>query len=225
MDTEKLKTKILSSLLRDSKLSNKEHFAYDYKNLRSILLRLSRLVLISRQEKQKITFDFSIFMVMKKSSFCAEGYICDLCRLSYVEMLFLSHQERWQYDRLTGYVSWLYLELTEAEKISLKGRFASHFNFSTKTHKKHGNIKIDQSRIELRYGRRLWEWDALLIEQKNKCAVCSVDFDKVKLKDRDHNHKTGVARKWVCRSCNIGLGQIEREGFLENALKYLEMHK
>lgn len=66
----------------------------------------------------------------------------------------------------------------------------------------------------------------MLNEQDNKCAICKINFSVTKksLKPHiDHNHKTGVVRGLLCQTCNIGLGHIEREGFLEALKNYLKI--
>jgi len=39
----------------------------------------------------------------------------------------------------------------------------------------------------------------------------------------DHNHSTGRARKWICDSCNTGLGRFKDDiSLLRKVIKYLE---
>ena len=43
---------------------------------------------------------------------------------------------------------------------------------------------------------------------------------------RDHDHKTGKGRKWICDSCNTGLGRFKDNiQFLERVINYLERYK
>lgn len=43
---------------------------------------------------------------------------------------------------------------------------------------------------------------------------------------RDHNHKTGMGRKWICQSCNTGLGAFKDDiTILKNAIEYLTRFK
>src|SRR5258707_1011572 len=65
------------------------------------------------------------------------------------------------------------------------------------------------------YGLPSGEFDRLVSEQAGKCAVCSEPF--VRTPDIDHDHHTGLVRGLLCRSCNIGIGHVERVGWLAQA--------
>lgn len=42
---------------------------------------------------------------------------------------------------------------------------------------------------------------------------------------RDHNHKTGKGREWICDSCNTGLGRFKDDiNFLERVIDYLKKY-
>lgn len=74
--------------------------------------------------------------------------------------------------------------------------------------------------------------DQLMIEQNGLCALCNHDLDGPCL---DHNHKSGVIRKVLCRGCNSLLGKIENnlarskmtpdklKNFLNNAEDYIQI--
>ena len=41
----------------------------------------------------------------------------------------------------------------------------------------------------------------------------------------DHNHETGIAREWICDSCNTGLGRFKDNiNFISNIFEYLNKH-
>lgn len=71
-----------------------------------------------------------------------------------------------------------------------------------------------------------------ILANGGKCGLC---HKAIKSPCADHDHATGVMRDAICRSCNSGLGQIERAilrfgipdvpAFLLGASKYLEKHK
>ena len=43
---------------------------------------------------------------------------------------------------------------------------------------------------------------------------------------RDHDHKTGKGREWICDSCNTGLGRFKDDTkFLERVINYLNKYK
>lgn len=64
-----------------------------------------------------------------------------------------------------------------------------------------------------------------------KCPLC---LAPIKSPCADHDHDTGQMRDTICRSCNSGLGQIERAqsrfgipnlaAFLHGAARYLQQH-
>jgi hypothetical protein len=70
-----------------------------------------------------------------------------------------------------------------------------------------------------RYGLLLHEYEQLLQEQKNKCAIC---LEKQNNWCIDHNHTTGKVRGLLCHKCNIALGFINDDPKrAQRAAKYL----
>jgi len=60
------------------------------------------------------------------------------------------------------------------------------------------------------------------------CPIC----EKMSIADvtaklvKDHDHDTGMARDWICDSCNTGLGRFKDDiKLLQKAIAYLEKHK
>lgn len=79
----------------------------------------------------------------------------------------------------------------------------------------------NNQRLVKRYGIDITQYNVLLQEQNNKCAMC--DRDKGLFKTKlcvDHDHKTGKIRGLLCRSCNALIGRFERKGIFK-ILKYL----
>ena len=87
-----------------------------------------------------------------------------------------------------------------------------------------GQIVQKRNNLKHFYGLSLEQHKEMYIEQNGCCAICkqSVSYDKVIV---DHSHITNKIRGLLCYACNIGLGYIERDGFIENSLKYLETTK
>lgn len=73
--------------------------------------------------------------------------------------------------------------------------------------------------LKRRYGITLADFDRILAEQNGLCAFCK---NKPPV-DVDHCHETGKVRGLLCRSCNVGLGQLgdNLEG-VKRAIAYLE---
>jgi len=56
----------------------------------------------------------------------------------------------------------------------------------------------------------------------NKCDCCGSIIETFYL---DHDHKTGLFRGWVCRSCNVGLGFLGDDiAGVTKALEYLRVN-
>lgn len=74
------------------------------------------------------------------------------------------------------------------------------------------------------YGITKEQFDELLYRQGHACGLCK---EPLHIKDTyvDHCHKTNVVRGILCVRCNNQLSPIERPGFLEAALAYLERTK
>jgi Recombination endonuclease VII len=74
-------------------------------------------------------------------------------------------------------------------------------------------------RRKRRYGLTTEQYEAMLVFQDGKCALCGTG----KPVDIDHDHASGRVRGLLCRSCNVGLGQLGDtvEG-LERAIAYLK---
>lgn len=69
------------------------------------------------------------------------------------------------------------------------------------------------------YRLRLADYDRIMERQGGKCGVCCQEFSR--RPNVDHCHDTGVVRGILCNSCNALIAGVERPGFLEMALKYL----
>lgn len=68
-------------------------------------------------------------------------------------------------------------------------------------------------------------YHAILERQKNRCPLCLIDLTKVRRPAIDHCHATNKVRGVLCNQCNSGLGPIERPGFLQKALEYINIHR
>ena len=74
---------------------------------------------------------------------------------------------------------------------------------------------------KMRYGITLEEYDAMLREQGDVCAICKKTDNSRELAV-DHSHTTGVVRGLLCKQCNTMLGHIESvPGILDSAKEYL----
>ena len=74
------------------------------------------------------------------------------------------------------------------------------------------------------YGIEPNEYYEMLEKQGQGCAICK-SGPTYRAMNIDHDHATGKVRGLLCDSCNMSLGHIEREGFLEKAMEYLAKYK
>jgi hypothetical protein len=89
---------------------------------------------------------------------------------------------------------------------------------------KHSELGLNKT-LQYNFGISLEEFDRLLTEQNNGCAICGgLNKNGFRLAV-DHNHKTGQIRGLLCNKCNSVLGYIENSEFLVSALSYLNTWK
>lgn len=73
--------------------------------------------------------------------------------------------------------------------------------------------------LKRRYGLEAGEWDEILLDQGDLCAVCR----EAPAAHLDHDHVTGEVRGILCLNCNGGLGQFrDRVDIMLRAIDYLE---
>ncbi|MGZ6826061.1 MAG: endonuclease VII domain-containing protein [Mycobacteriales bacterium] len=73
--------------------------------------------------------------------------------------------------------------------------------------------------LRRRYGLQDGEWDEIMLDQGDVCAICR-ESPAVHV---DHDHDTGEVRGILCFNCNGGLGQFrDRVDIMRNAIDYLE---
>ena len=73
------------------------------------------------------------------------------------------------------------------------------------------------------YGLTLEDYDTMLAEQNNSCAICNKTVGGNLFVD--HDHKTGEVRGLLCNGCNSGLGMLKDNlDLLRSAVLYLEKY-
>lgn len=83
---------------------------------------------------------------------------------------------------------------------------------------------VRHRRLMSEYGISLDDYNALLVAQGGRCAVCCLpERDAKRCLAVDHDHETGVVRGLLCRRCNTALGllgeSIDRVGRLQSYLQ------
>ena len=84
-------------------------------------------------------------------------------------------------------------------------------------------ILARRSRLK-KYGLTEESFAAKLAKQNAMCALCDKSLT-ITTAVLDHCHVTGRVRDLLCFTCNASLGHIERSGFLERAIAYIERHR
>lgn len=78
---------------------------------------------------------------------------------------------------------------------------------------------------ERRYGITQEQFDQMLLDQNNKCKICSNNFKNSKDTHIDHCHSTNKVRGLLCNGCNMALGQFEdNTDIMSMAIKYLQIY-
>ena len=77
--------------------------------------------------------------------------------------------------------------------------------------------------IKMKYNITQEDYDFMLQEQNNLCALCGkLMFDDIVI---DHNHKTGEVRGLIHHKCNIGIGMFnDNSDILRLAAEYIDIH-
>jgi hypothetical protein len=85
-------------------------------------------------------------------------------------------------------------------------------------HKRY-NKKGDLKRL---YNITLEQYNQMVIDQNNCCAICLKKFGNTKMTTAqvDHNHETGLVRGLLCSPCNLNLVNVE---YHERQIQYLKV--
>jgi hypothetical protein len=76
---------------------------------------------------------------------------------------------------------------------------------------------------KLKYNLSEAQYDNMLLEQNNCCAICGVHKDNNKKEfSVDHCHENGKIRGLLCNNCNVALGLFKDNiNIMKNAVVYL----
>ena len=84
-------------------------------------------------------------------------------------------------------------------------------------------IRMRERAKERRYGINQEQFDQMLIDQDNKCKICSIEFKGTKYTHIDHCHDTNKVRGLLCNDCNMALGQFnDNTDIMDMSIKYLQ---
>lgn len=105
-------------------------------------------------------------------------------------------------------------------------------NAKQKTWGRNNRVNTRDNNLYARFKLRRHEYDNLVSEQGNKCAICfqyetyiNKQLDSPNPLSIDHCHRTKKVRELLCQKCNAVLG-MSRESIeiLESAIDYIRRH-
>jgi len=80
-----------------------------------------------------------------------------------------------------------------------------------------------RTRRKREYGVTREDYEIMLVNQNNECAICknSIGYEA----SVDHDHQTGKVRGLLCGKCNSGIGLLQdNPEILRSAAKYLDQY-
>jgi hypothetical protein len=107
-------------------------------------------------------------------------------------------------------------------------RLSNNDNYG-KTHKDKRKLTYRDKYLIYTYGITEDEYNEILLNQGNGCAICGSTVSLHKQTQRlsvDHDHITNEVRGILCHACNTGLGYFrDNTELLQSAIRYLESAK
>jgi hypothetical protein len=90
-------------------------------------------------------------------------------------------------------------------------------------------VKREQA-LKRMYGITQQDYDKMLLEQNNQCAICGTTEPKGRHTSNyfvvDHCHNSGKVRKLLCHNCNTALGLVgDNISTIEEMIKYVKKHQ
>lgn len=116
-----------------------------------------------------------------------------------------------------------------SDRYVINNRCVECDNISCRAVHKSYNQRYERTRkhkLRTLYGITPADFDAMMVNQQNKCAVCSTEFVVRKDAQVDHDHTTGQVRSLLCVRCNMGIGYFREDpALLLEAVQYLANHR
>jgi len=101
---------------------------------------------------------------------------------------------------------------------------------SRELYKNDNGTKSKNCQLKHMYGITLDQYNQMLADQQDKCAICFRKRSKSRRLAVDHCHKTGKVRGLLCTRCNLAFGYVNENldtilGMVDYARKYFEHSK
>lgn len=101
-------------------------------------------------------------------------------------------------------------------------------NLDSERERTRGVRKTKDQTLRARFGITLAQYEAMLVAQGGKCAICQTTEPGGRWGTFcvDHNHATGAIRELLCSGCNTAIGMVrENTETLTAAIHYLRKHR
>ena len=98
----------------------------------------------------------------------------------------------------------------------------------TTEYNKKNSKSVRSQYLKRNYGLTFEEFETMLSDQDNCCAVCGgkETYGRHKRFTVDHNHNTGKVRGLLCHRCNTAIGLVNEEIHTHKSMiEYLESHE
>jgi hypothetical protein len=126
------------------------------------------------------------------------------------------------YNRLTA---WCKKCTNEKASLRHKTKLGRELNRKAVAQWKERNRrKLKNDHLMREYGINIEQYEGMLMQQNNRCSICSKDSANYKRKELyvDHCHRTKKIRGLLCQKCNQGLGLFDdNPKYLAEALAYI----
>ena len=157
-------------------------------------------------------------------------HVCKLCTKKYHKQYNKDHYVYSTNIRPIG--KWSKLNPEIRKEIRLKHYSENKDSINAKkrawreTHSKENAFQQRKDALKRIYGLTLDQYNDMLKNQNNKCAICDREFDLDKFKPHvDHSHINKKVRALLCIFCNHALGNLNDDINLFNkAINYLNFH-
>lgn len=114
------------------------------------------------------------------------------------------------------------LECFSTNKCGKFGRHSRCMPCCTIQRRKWSNRTGHARGIKRRYDMTLDQFNTILAQQDNRCAICRGAAPKGKNWHVDHNHISGKIRGILCSTCNRGIGWLNADKGVETLLAAIE---
>jgi len=122
---------------------------------------------------------------------------------------------------------------TECKKITSKAWYHDNIKEKQAYMRAHSKARYKKLKTQYKeekrqrvYGITPEQYDQMLLEHQNKCAICGKTQELNKSLCIDHDHETGNVRGLLCQVCNKAIGLLgDSIQNLEQAILYLKKYK